>query len=142
MFNKNWRKYRIYLQVNKIFFGANKLITAIYFLKIISPKCCHRDVEKCNCCLCNAEKYYFFYRKFVVSDKANFWLTGYMNKQNFPNFVRRAAEPVQKLPTHHEKISFWCGLLAVVIIELYFFKDDDDRNITVDVLSEIFFVRN
>ncbi|KAK9875514.1 hypothetical protein WA026_007905 [Henosepilachna vigintioctopunctata] len=72
-----------------------------------------------------------FYRKFVFSDEAHFWLNGYVNKQNCRIWSDEQPHAIQELPMHPEKMSVWCGLWAGGIIGPFFFKDDRGRNVTV-----------
>ena len=77
-------------------------------------------------------KIHFFYRKIVFSDEANFWLNGYVNKQNCRFWSEDRPQELQKLPMLSEKVTVWCGLWAGGIIGPYFFKDDANRNVTVN----------
>ena len=55
---------------------------------------------------------------------------------------------MRKLPVHPERIKVWCVLWAGGIIGPYFFKDDADRNVTVnggcyrEMISNFFFIQN
>ena len=73
-----------------------------------------------------------FYRKIVFSDEAHFWLNGYVNKQNCRIWIEEQPEAIQESPMHPEKCTVWCGLHAGGIIGPYFFKDDQNRNVTVN----------
>ena len=70
-------------------------------------------------------KIHFYYRKIVFSDKAQFWLNRYVNKQNCQFWSADQPEELQKLLV-------WCGLWAGGIIGAYFFKDAANRNVTVN----------
>lgn len=73
-----------------------------------------------------------FYRKIVFSDEAHFWLNGFVSKQNCRIWSEEQPEAIQELPMHPEKCTVWCGLHAGGIIGPYFFKDDQNRNVTVN----------
>ena len=76
----------------------------------------------------------------VFSDEAHFWLNGYVNKQNCRFWSEYQPEALQELPMHPEKVTVWCGLWAGGIIGPYFFKDDANRNVTVnrEMISNFF----
>ena len=65
---------------------------------------------------------------FSVSDEAHFWLNGYVNKQNCED----QPEELQKLSMHPERVTVWCGLWTGGIIGPYFFKDAENRNVTMN----------
>ena len=60
------------------------------------------------------ENYSDFYRIIIFSDKAHFW------------------HVLHESSLHPEKITVWCGLWAGGVIGLYFFRDDQDRHVTVN----------
>ncbi|GFT70777.1 putative DD41D transposase [Trichonephila clavipes] len=95
----------------------------------------------------------------AASDEAHFWLNGYVNKQNCriwseanPQvYVETPSHPEKltvwcalwagviigpqvyvKTPLHPEKLTIWCALWAGGIIGPYFFKNDEDHNVTVN----------
>ena len=87
-----------------------------------------------------------FHRALLVfSDEANFWLNGYVNKQNCRFWSEDQPEALQELPMHPEKVTVWCGLWAGGIIGPYSFEDDANRNVTVNgeryrvMISNFFF---
>jgi len=82
----------------------------------------------------------------VFSDEAHFRLNGYVNKQNCRIWSEDQPEALQDLPMHPEKVTVWCLLSAGGIIEPYFFKNDNGRNVTVNgeryrVMIDDFFCR-
>jgi len=59
----------------------------------------------------------------LFSDKAHFWLNGYVNEQNCRIWIEEQPEEVQELPLHPDKTTVWCGLWAGRIMGPYFFKN-------------------
>ncbi|GFW00304.1 putative DD41D transposase [Trichonephila clavipes] len=80
-----------------------------------------------------------FHKRILFSDEAHFWLNGCVNKQNCriwseanqQVYVETPLHP-EKLPLHPEKLTVWCALWAGRIIGPYFFKNDEDHNVTVN----------
>ena len=72
-----------------------------------------------------------FYRKIIFSDEAHFWLNGFVNKQNMRYWSDSNPHVLHESSLHPEKITVWCGLWAGDVIGPYFFRDDQDRHVTV-----------
>ncbi|GFY18408.1 uncharacterized protein TNCV_2396371 [Trichonephila clavipes] len=72
------------------------------------------------------------FTRFVYGDEANFWLNGYVNKQNCR--IRSEANPqvYVETPLHPENLTVWCALWAGGIIGPYFFKNDEGHYVTVN----------
>ena len=89
-----------------------------------------------------------FYRKIVFIDETHFWLNWCVIKQNCRMWTKKKPGAIQESPMHPEKCTFWCGLNAGSMIGPYFFKDDQNRNVTVNgacyraMISVFFFARN
>ncbi|GFU79087.1 putative transposable element [Trichonephila clavipes] len=66
------------------------------------------------------------------NDEAHFWLNGYVNKQNCCIWSESNPQVYVKTPVHPEKLTVWCALWAGGIIGLYFFKNDEGHNVTVN----------
>ncbi|GFV96680.1 uncharacterized protein TNCV_3387731 [Trichonephila clavipes] len=66
------------------------------------------------------------------SDEAHFWLNGYVNKQNCRIWSEAKPQVYVETPLHPEKLTVWCALWAGGIIGLYFFKNDEGHNVTVN----------
>ncbi|GFV02726.1 putative DD41D transposase [Trichonephila clavipes] len=73
-----------------------------------------------------------FHKRILFSDKAHFWLNGYVNKQNCPIWSEANPQVYVETPLHPEKLTVWCALWAGGIIGPYFFKNDEDHNVTVN----------
>ncbi|GFU43532.1 putative DD41D transposase [Trichonephila clavipes] len=65
-------------------------------------------------------------------DEAHFWLNGYVNKQNCRIGSEANPQVYVETPLHPEKLTVWCALWAGGIIGPYFFKNDEDHNVTVN----------
>ncbi|CAD7013554.1 unnamed protein product [Ceratitis capitata] len=78
----------------------------------------------------------------------NFWLNGCKSKQICRFCCEDQPEELQELTMHTEKVTVWYGLWAGGIIGPYFFKDDENRKVTVnaeryrEMISNFFFAQN
>ncbi|GFW21205.1 putative DD41D transposase [Trichonephila clavipes] len=68
----------------------------------------------------------------VARDEAHFWLNGYVNKQNCCIWSEANPQVYVETPLHPGKLTVWCALWAGEIIGPYFFKHDEDHNVTVN----------
>ncbi|GFX44064.1 putative DD41D transposase [Trichonephila clavipes] len=73
-----------------------------------------------------------FHKRILFSDEAHFWLNGYVNKQNCRIWSEANPQVNVETPLHPEKLTVWCALWAGGIIGPYFFKNDEDHNVTVN----------
>ncbi|GFY04748.1 putative DD41D transposase [Trichonephila clavipes] len=73
-----------------------------------------------------------FHKRILFSDEAQFWLNGYVNKQNCRIWSGANPQVYVKTPLHPEKLTVWCALWAGGIIGPYFFKNDEGHNVTVN----------
>ncbi|GFY30794.1 putative DD41D transposase [Trichonephila clavipes] len=73
-----------------------------------------------------------FHKRHLFSDKALFWLNGYVNKQNCRIWSETNPQVYVETPLHPEKLTVWCALWAGGIIGPYFFKNDEGHNVTVN----------
>ncbi|GFW44384.1 putative transposable element [Trichonephila clavipes] len=73
-----------------------------------------------------------FHKRILFSDKAHFWLNGYVNKQNCRIWSESNPQVYVETPLHPEKLTVWCALWAGGIIGPYFFKNDEGHNVTVN----------
>ncbi|GFW77563.1 transposable element Tc3 transposase [Trichonephila clavipes] len=71
-------------------------------------------------------------QRILFSDEAHFWLNGYVNKQNCRIWREANPQVYVETPLHPEKLTVWCALWAGGIIGLYFFKNDEGHNVTVN----------
>ncbi|GFX49042.1 hypothetical protein TNCV_2798331 [Trichonephila clavipes] len=73
-----------------------------------------------------------FHKRILFSDEVNFWLNGYVNKQNCRISSEANPQVHVETPLHPEKQTVWCALWAGGIIGPYFFKNDEGHNVTVN----------
>ncbi|GFU76209.1 NACHT domain-and WD repeat-containing protein 1 [Trichonephila clavipes] len=73
-----------------------------------------------------------FHKRILFSDEAHFWLNGYINKQKCRIWSKANPQVYVETPLHPEKLTVWCALWAGGIIGLYFFKNDEGHNVTVN----------
>ncbi|GFV27276.1 DDE_3 domain-containing protein [Trichonephila clavipes] len=66
------------------------------------------------------------------NDEAHLWLNGYVNKQNCHIWREANPQVYVETPLHPEKLTVWCALWAGGIIGPYFFKNDEDHDVTVN----------
>ncbi|GFW21092.1 transposable element Tc3 transposase [Trichonephila clavipes] len=69
-----------------------------------------------------------FHKRILFSDEAQFWLNGYINKQNSRIWSEANPQVYVETPLHPEKLTLWCALWAGGIIGPYFFKNDEGHN--------------
>ncbi|GFV76065.1 putative DD41D transposase [Trichonephila clavipes] len=74
---------------------------------------------------------------FYSCDEAHFWLNGYINKQNCRIWSEANPQVYVETPLHPEKLTVWCALWTGGIIGPYFFKNDEDHNVTVKARATI-----
>ncbi|GFV32510.1 transposable element Tc3 transposase, partial [Trichonephila clavipes] len=73
-----------------------------------------------------------FHKRILFSEKAHFWLNGYVNKQNCRIWSEANPQVYVETPEHPEKLTAWCALWAGGIIGPHFFKNDEGHNVTVN----------
>ncbi|GFX61739.1 DUF4817 domain-containing protein [Trichonephila clavipes] len=73
-----------------------------------------------------------FHKRFLFCDEAQFWLNGYVNKQNCRIWSEANPQVYVETPLHPEKLTLWCALWADGICGPYFFKNDEGHNVTVN----------
>ncbi|GFW07021.1 uncharacterized protein TNCV_3692171 [Trichonephila clavipes] len=78
-----------------------------------------------------------FHKRILFSDEAHFWLNGYVNKQNCRIWSEANPQVYVETPLHPEKLTVWCALWAGGISDLYFFKNDEGHNVTVNARATI-----
>ncbi|GFV53120.1 hypothetical protein TNCV_4129341 [Trichonephila clavipes] len=52
------------------------------------------------------------HKRILFSDEANFWLNGYVNKQNCRIWSEANPQVYVETPLHPEKLTVWCALWA------------------------------
>ena len=65
-------------------------------------------------------------KKIIFSDEAHFDLGGYVNKQNCRIWTTEK-------PTHPKRITVWSGFWSRIIIESFFFENEQGEPVTVNV---------
>ena len=73
-----------------------------------------------------------FYRKIILRNEAHFWLNGFVNKQKIRYWSDSNPHVVHESALHAERITVWCGLWAGGVIDPYFFRDNQERHVTVN----------
>ncbi|GFU48634.1 putative DD41D transposase [Trichonephila clavipes] len=73
-----------------------------------------------------------FHKRILFSAETHFWFNGYVNKQNCRIWSEANPQVYVETPLHPEKLTVWCALWADGIIGLYFFKNDEGHNVTVN----------
>ncbi|GFU93077.1 uncharacterized protein TNCV_1663091 [Trichonephila clavipes] len=58
-----------------------------------------------------------FHKRILFSDEANFWLNGYVNKQNCRIWSEDNPQVYVETPLHPEKLTVWCALWAGGILQ-------------------------
>ncbi|GFV86166.1 hypothetical protein TNCV_671631 [Trichonephila clavipes] len=53
-----------------------------------------------------------FHKRILFSDEAQFWLNGYVNKQNCRIWSEANPQVYVETPLHPEKLTVWCALWA------------------------------
>ncbi|GFV65646.1 DUF4817 domain-containing protein [Trichonephila clavipes] len=61
-----------------------------------------------------------FHKRILFSDEAQFWLNGYVNKQNCRIWSEANPQVYVETPLHLEKLIVWCALWAGGIIGSFF----------------------
>ncbi|GFX85555.1 uncharacterized protein TNCV_3717261 [Trichonephila clavipes] len=51
-----------------------------------------------------------FHKRILFSDKAHFWLNGFVNKQNCRSWSEANPQVYVETPLHPEKLTVWCAL--------------------------------
>ncbi|GFT06830.1 DUF4817 domain-containing protein [Trichonephila clavipes] len=67
--------------------------------------------------------------RILFNDEANFWLNGYVNKQNCRIWSEANPQVYVETPLHPEKLTVWCALRAGGILLQ---KNDEGHNVTVN----------
>lgn len=69
--------------------------------------------------------------RLFMSDEANFFLSGYVNKQNYRYWADENPRIFHQRPQWSSKVVVWCAVGMSGIIGPYFFEDEDGRALTV-----------
>ena len=72
-----------------------------------------------------------FLDKLWMSDEAHFYLTGYVNKQNYRYWTDSNPKEVHERPLHSSKVTVWCAVSSHGVIGPYFFENEERITMTV-----------
>ena len=75
-----------------------------------------------------------FHRKIIMSDKAHFYLRGYVNKQNYRIWGQKNPKMIIEKPLYPQRVTVWCGFWAGGIIGPYFFENEVGAAVLVNRL--------
>lgn len=73
-----------------------------------------------------------FLNQLLMSDEANFYLSGFANKQNNRYWSGTNPKEIHGKPLHSPKVIVWCAVGSMGIIGPYFFEDGNGRSLTVN----------
>lgn len=68
---------------------------------------------------------------FFASDEAHFYLSGFVNKQNFRYWGNENPRETHKKPLHSPRVTVWCAVGQKTVIGPYFFEENC-VNVTVN----------
>ena len=71
-------------------------------------------------------------KKIIFTDKAQFWLNGFVSKQNCCICGERNQQEIQQRSLHSEKVIVLCGFWSGSIIGPYFFQNETGAALTVN----------
>ena len=74
-----------------------------------------------------------FLNNLIMTDEAHFYLSGFVNKQNFRYWAPENPCLIHENPLHSQKVTVWCAVSVFGVIGPYFFEEDGE---TVTVTSE------
>lgn len=73
-----------------------------------------------------------FGQTIIFSDEAHFWLSDWVNKQNFRYWSDHLREIFEEKQMHPQRLTVWCGLWHSGIIGPYFFRNESGVIVTVN----------
>lgn len=59
------------------------------------------------------------------------FLSGFVNKQNFPYWSATNPKEIYERPLHRSKVTVWCTIYSFWIIGPYFFEDERERAVSM-----------
>jgi hypothetical protein len=77
-----------------------------------------------------------------MNDEAHFYLSGFVNKQNFRYWSATNPIELHDRPLRSSKVTVWCAIYSFPIIGPYFFEDDRERAVTVTGLRYVHMLEN
>lgn len=73
-----------------------------------------------------------FGKKIIFSDEANFYLGGFVNKQNCRYWAKHNPQVTEQVVQYPQKLNVWCGLWHGGIIGPYFFRNEEGDTVTTN----------
>ena len=67
----------------------------------------------------------------LMNDEAHFYLSGFVNKQNYRYWSATNPIELHERPFLSSKVTVWCAISSFGIIGPYFFEDERERAVTV-----------
>lgn len=111
------------------YFGENFLKNVQTIHKL--PPADHRKIHILPySVILGARRRLFYYYAVITSDEA-YWLSGYVNKQNFNFSGTEYSHKMHEEPLHLRNVTVWYDVCSVEVIGTYFFVDVDGTTVTV-----------
>lgn len=73
-----------------------------------------------------------FWDNILMTDEANFSLSGVVNRQNYRYYADENPQIIHEEPLHDQKCVVWCGVSANKVIGPYFYEDSRGQAETVN----------
>jgi len=97
-----------------------------------------RRVEFANHLLAQIESNDIQFGKIWFSDECHFWLSGYVNKQNYRFWARENPRIFTTTSTKPKRVSVWCAISTSGVLGPYFFESNVNGENYRKMLSEYF----
>ena len=78
----------------------------------------------------------------LMSDEANFHLSGCVNKQNLQYWAEENPKENFMRPLHRERVTVWCGVKQFGIIGPYFFENENGSVVTMNSARYVKMLQN
>jgi len=78
----------------------------------------------------------------LMTDKAHFHLSGYVNKQNYRYWAPENPQEPHQHPLHSERLTVWCEIASFGVLGPYFFEDNEGAAINVTFEHYVAMLRN
>lgn len=73
-----------------------------------------------------------FFDNIIFSDEANFYLSGYVNRQNYRIWGSENPRAILEQAHYPEKVNVWCGFWSGGVIGPFFFENDRGKALTTN----------
>jgi len=67
----------------------------------------------------------------LMTDEADFHLSGYVNKQNYRYLTPENPQDLYQRPLHSERLTAWCRFASFGVLGPYLFEDNEGAAVTV-----------